>query len=193
MKKVTLNKKSWHFKIYSFVVDSNAPKSLCPYFWTMVAIFCFSPILLCIFSIGFIVTKLSKFFDRPTTAKERGRKDAKKASRVKFWNRIGDAFKWFIPRMFLLLFLAIFVLGSYLYTVEEGIGSFLLRLLIIILIALTIIGFVYSIQKLAEFAKPSAKKFFRVINPLNWKVVKLLGIMIVATYKKMCPMIEWKK
>ena len=43
---ITLNKNSWHYKIYSKIVDNTPPKSLCPYFWTLVMIFTFSPLIL---------------------------------------------------------------------------------------------------------------------------------------------------
>lgn len=59
MKQVTLNKNSWHYKIYDYFVGGE-PKSLCPYFWTLVALFIFSPFILLVFGFAFLMEKYAK-------------------------------------------------------------------------------------------------------------------------------------
>ncbi len=56
---ITLKKDSWHFKIYSKVISEREPKSLCPYFWSWVAMIIGSPILI-LFG---IMRFLSKVFE----------------------------------------------------------------------------------------------------------------------------------
>jgi hypothetical protein len=204
MKRVTLNKNSWHFKYYTAVMSDKAPSSLCPYFWQMVILLTLSPIIIPAMGIGAGVSRLNKFIEKTfpkkvkkeLTMEQRVEKMDKELEKLRIknerMNKAADATskvsKWIL--------LPIFILGV-IYAVYSTVSKIgFLALFIHICIALGIIAIIALIVYVGvEYGEKISKpvgKFFSFINPLNWKVTQIIGEMIVAWYKDACPLITWE-
>lgn len=208
---ITLNKNSWHFKYYSSMISETPPRSLCPYFWTMVLLIIISPIIGSAFLISLIGKKINSAVDyvkflfrskEPEIKKpqksieeliaEMDKKYAAELVRTQRWNKAGDVVskivKWgLLPIIALFL---LFNLGSAVY--EAGWLLTLIGIGVIILIVGFILGIIYVIEEYGSAMGYGIYKFFGYINPLNWKVVIILGEMIKTAYTKACPLITWE-
>jgi hypothetical protein len=204
---VTLNKDSWHYKYYSAMVGSKPPRTLCPYFWIMVALIIISPIVGSIFLIGKITSFISKGYNKlkpkkvkPSETYEEtlARWDKERAAETKrylFWGKVGDIcfklFKWVIIPVIGITIL--YVLSSSAYQMGW------LVTLITISIILFLIGIMLSIYWLIDrYGEVVGGGFirlvvtiFKFINPFNWKITMIIGEMIKAGYTKACPLIQW--
>jgi len=172
MAQVSLNKNSWHFKYYSFVVSDTPPKTLCPYFWTMIALIFMSPLIGLISSFVFIHKHISLFFDKIVPKKEKKEKSFEqiekewkvmkenKKRREEKWNKIG----WI---------------------------KFLIHLGLAILIIALFLGFIFLWEKFTD--KVIDKINFKRLNPLSWKITNIIGEMIKTAYTKACPLITWEE
>jgi hypothetical protein len=205
MAQVTLNKNSWHFQYYSMIVSDTPPKTLCPYFWTMVAILIMSPIVGLIFLISFIMKHVTDFFDKVTPKKEKKQKTfedleaelreirMKREQKEKFWNKAGDVTSWTFGRVFVpLLFISLLYL-AYRSAIKIGWLEFFVSLGIGLLLMSAILGIVFLIEKFGGRVGRFILMVFQIVNPLNWKAVKILGEMINAAYTKACPLITWEE
>jgi len=181
---ITLNKHSWHFKIYSKVISETPPKSLCPYFWSMIALTVFSPGILLFFGLK----KVSLFFDRIIPKKKKTKKDIfsmtkgeldeeykklkKSMKRSEIAGKI--VFGFWITFMFIIV-----IVGAYFGIQKDGLFVFLRMIFSLIGIATSIYwfirGLIYVIPKIRE------SNVYRV--PVE---------MIKAVYTKTCPIINWK-
>lgn len=204
MKRVTLNKDSWHFKYYTTVMSNQAPSSLCPYFWQMVLLLGLSPIIIPFMGIASGVSKLNKFLEKTfpkkvkkqLTMEQRIEKMDKELEKLRIknerLNKAADATskisKWIL--------LPVVVLGL-LYMIYNAVSTIgLLALFVHICIAIGIIAIVAGIIYIGveygdKISKPVGK-FFSFINPLNWKFIQIIGEMIYAWYKNACPLITWE-
>ena len=204
---VTLNKDSWHYRYYSAMVGSKPPRTLCPYFWIMVALIIISPIVGSIFLIGKITTFISESYNKlkpkkvkPSETYEEtlarwDRERAAEDKRYLFWNKVGNIsskfFKWVI--LPLLGITILYLLSSSAYQMGW------LGTLITILVFSGILGIMLSIYWLLDrYGEVVGGGFvrlvvtiFKFINPFNWKVTMIIGEMIKAGYTKACPLIQW--
>jgi len=204
---VTLNKDSWHYKYYSAMVGSKPPRTLCPYFWIMVALIIISPIVGSIFLIGKITTFISKSYNKlkpkkvkPSETYEEtlarwDREHATEAKRYLFWNKVGDIsskfFKWVIlPVMGIGL---LYMLSSSAY--QMGWLTTLVTILVILFIIGIMLSIYWLIDRYAEVVGGGLVRLvvtiFKFINPFNWKITMIIGEMIKAGYTKACPLIQW--
>ena len=181
---ITLNKNSWHFKIYSKVISETPPKSLCPYFWSMIALTVFSPCILLVF----LLKKVSLFFDRIVPKKKKTKKDIfsmtseeldedlkkmkKNARRSEIAGKI--LFGVWLTFMFIIV-----IVGTYFGIQKDGLFVFLRTIFSLIGIITTMYwivrGLIYVIPKIT-----------------NSNVIKVPVAMIKAVYTKTCPIINWK-
>lgn len=201
---IKLNKKSWHAKVYQLVVDSEPPKSLCPYFWSLVAIIIFSPIIFLIMGTAWLTkvaedTKVNLF--PPKQKPERSWEDIRKEwdeerirdkKRAATMDKIFEVFitvmKWVVlPLIAVGVLYIVYASGT-----KMGWGQFFTSILIAILIMLPILFLVWLIEKYSYKIGGFFGKVLSTINPFNWAVTKIVGGMIYATYKKACPIIEWE-
>lgn len=200
MKKVELVENSWHFKIYSKFISDQKPKTLCPYFWTWVAIILFAPFVLAMWPIVIVATKIVEYFEKkndklsyPEWKRKRDRKAKRQAWWDKFWKVMGIMASRFVRYIILPIAGIGLVYSLYRSIGTVNWGEVLVRIVAVIVISAVII---LIIQGLALLYNKSYRAyiapFFKAINPFNWKITKLIGTMIVATYKKACPIIEWK-
>ena len=204
MAQVTLNKDSWHFKYYSMIVSDNPPKSLCPYFWTMIPLILLSPVIGLIVVLAFIHKHVTSFFDSIVPKKvkkektfedlEREHKEwkIKSEKREQTWQNIGKKFAWILK--FIVLPSLIIYLGYLIYTTGIKIGwfRFFINLVGGIVIVSMVIGFIVLVETYGGRVGKFILKLLRPLNIINWKVTKICGEMIVATYTKMCPIITWE-
>jgi len=194
MAQVTLNKNSWHFKLYKSMVSDDTPKSLCPYFWTMVLLIILSPLIVVAYGIVEIGTFLTKKFGSKKIETfgeklERYRKEEEKAiKRMKFWDRAGEICSWVIKYV-VLPFIIICFIGLIVYS---GMEMGWLELLKQVLIGLTVVGVLTSIPFLLIKISPFLGKILTRLNPFNWKVTIIIGEMIKTVYTKACPLITWE-
>ena len=183
MAQVTLNKDSWHFKYYSMIVSDNPPKSLCPYFWTMVPLILLSPFIGLIVVLAFIHKHVTSFFDSIVP---------KKVEKEKTWQNIGNKFAWVLKFIVLPLLVVYLIYLIYTTGVKVGWTKFFIYLGLGIVLISSVIGFIYVAETYGGHVGSFIIKCLKPFNPLNWKVTKICGEMVVATYTKMCPIITWE-
>jgi hypothetical protein len=201
---VNLKKESWHYKIYAAVIDDNPPKSLCPYFWSLVAIFVFSPLILFVFSVMWIDKKIKHFWSliykpkpKPQKSWEILVKEAevtriKKEKIRKIKNNVSDGVRFVI--LYFLIPLLVLWLSWLIYTLGNKMGwleFFITAGLTIggtVVVALIILGGTYLLEKHSN----KLTSLTNYINPFNWGIFQIVGGMIYATYKKACPIINWE-
>lgn len=184
MKKISLNKNSWHYRYYSWVLcKDSTPKTLCPYFWTMVVLVLFLPVVLFIKLIGM----LFNFFDKRHSEKlykklldenydyEKERAKSRKIDKV--IEIIGKVVTGFI------LLCLVTLLGLALYTGVKEVGwlTALKNLFTLIGIITTFLLIVAGIAELEIGSKIVKSKFIQVPKA-----------MIIAVYTKSCPLVDWK-
>lgn len=182
--KISLNKNSWHFKLYSLVISDNPPKSLCPYFWSMVVILVFSP---CFLYIG-LHKLLTKGFDKLLNRKKTPKKSIfdmsaeeleEENKRLKKINRRMDITGKILMGLFVLFLLTIFGICFYFGVRKEGLFNLIRNLL-------SIVGFCFILYLIIDFIFKNSKKI------VNSNIIKVPVAMIKAIYTKTCPIINWK-
>lgn len=206
---VTLKQNSWHFKLYSKVIDDNPPKTLCPYFWSLVAILLFSPILLTMLLIKSLLEGIEylrksitpvkvepekSFEERLDEMRKQIAKDNKREERrMKTLNvmvGVGSLlFKWVVlPSLAIGIIYTIFVTGN-------SIGWLQLLLIVgaVLGFILIIFGFVWTIDTYGNKIIHPIGKVLRKLNPIKWSITQIIGGMIYATYVKACPVIQWEE
>jgi hypothetical protein len=182
MKRVSLNKDSWHFKYYSWIIGSDAPKTLCPYFWTMVAIVSLAPIVVFFKLLGMLGSYLEKRSDAKILKKfkDPNYDPDKEYEKMKKREKIGEI-TGKIALGFLILF-AMFVIGVVFYESSTKYGWFeVLKNLMAIIGLITV--FLLSIFGLMEL------QLGRRIANSNF--IQVPKSMIIAVYTKACPLVEW--
>lgn len=201
---LTLNRNSWHAKLYTLVLESEPPKTLCPYFWTLFAIFVFSPIILVIVSMGWVIkgfesVKTSVYTPKPKPEKtleeirkewdEQKIRDARRSNNVDLvLNVFIFTIKWVVaPLAALFLIYAVYISGT-----KMGWGTLLLTLLIAIICMVPVLGLIWLFDKYQYTIGGFLGRVFKTLNPFNWSITKMIGGMIYATYKKACPIIQWE-
>jgi hypothetical protein len=195
---ITLDTNSWHYKLYSKVFNGKPPKSLCPYFWTIVALVVFSPFLLILFIMFSVMewydkTK-KKYFPKEEvlmTYEELNKywieEEEKDKKRDEFWQNVGNKIQTF----FSLFFIALFLFLIYAFIANSIKIGWLLTLKTIgfsLLIGGSIVLFFWLLGRVFKLIIPVVEK----IKPTSWSITKMIGGMIYATYTKACPLIEWK-
>jgi hypothetical protein len=199
MAQVTLNKNSWHFKYYSMIVSDTPPKTLCPYFWTMVSLIFISPVI----GVIIIIKYVSLFFDKIVPKKEKKEKSyeqiemewkqmkEREKKREAFWNKIGDKFSWLFRFIFLPSLLIVLIYTLVKFGVKLGWMRFLIHLGLALLIIAIFLGFIYLFEKFID--KVFVKINFKKLNPFKWKITNIIGEMIKTAYTKACPLITWQE
>jgi hypothetical protein len=193
MQQVTLNKNSWHFKLYKSMVSDDTPKSLCPYFWIMVLLIILSPLIGVAYGIVEIGTFLTKKFGSKKIETfgeklERYRKEeVKSIRRMIFWDRAGEICSW-VTRYIVLPSMIICIIGL---VIDGGMKIGWLELLKQTLMTLTVVGVLIGLVFLLIKISPFLGKILSLINPLNWKVIIIIGEMIKTVYTKACPLVTW--
>jgi hypothetical protein len=185
-KKITFNKNSWHFWYYSNVFSKEQPKVLCPYYWIMVYLILMSPIILPILGIKKTFHYIGSKFktDKPKLEKEYNHK--KEMKRLKIGEMIGKI---------LSVMLVILLVGLLGYAIVHGISKYgwltaLKKVLIHLLMGL---GISASIIVLLTICWYTIKGFrFICLKLYNTNFIQVPKEMVVAIYKKACPIIEWK-
>lgn len=176
--KIELKKDSWHFKFYTFMVDDNAPKSLCPYFWTLVVSMLLSPAILVFKLLSFIgntfkrkrvdtskmtIVELKEYYDAET-------------KKLKHQNKISAI----ILVSILIVFGLATVICLIFCIIRDG---FVAILPLLIIIGLTLI--IILLGKVNE-------KYKVMYKLSNVSLFVMIRGMIKAIYTKTCPLINWK-
>lgn len=196
---ITLNKNSWHSKYYKWVLNSEPPKSLCPYFWISFALLVFSPIIFIVRSISWITMKMFDFSVNKKddvfsneTLEDYLEKTKKRQERNNKTNRIlGHIGKFFF---YVLLGIVLFIL--ILFIKQHGVLQLLFRVIIGALMCFTISFVIVTIVSLSDSRDNSIKRFCKkhlsFLDVTKWESVKMIVAMMKSIYKKACPLITWK-
>lgn len=177
---ITLNKNSWHFKYYKWSLESETPpKSLCPYFWSMVGLILLFPFILLIKGLSY---RHDKSFEKkwekrakmtPEQIQKANKRDDRRDRIIEY---VGKGFVGII------LLFGVFLIGALIYT---GIGElgwleFVKRLFMIIgiLTVLVLIVITWVDKNIGG----------KIINS---KLVQVPIAMVKAVYTKACPLIKW--
>ena len=155
---IKLNKNSWHFKMYESVVSTNPPKSLCPYFWSMVLIICISPMILLFKLVDYIGDSFTKLRNKLTPkkvkpelsydewVKKREVEFEKSMIRQEKWDKASNitatVFKWVV-----LPLVGLVVIYGF-YEVSKSIG--LIGILSAVGIALLLVSFIIGTVTVGE-------------------------------------------
>lgn len=210
MQQVTLNKNSWHYKYYCMVVGDYAPKSLCPYFWTMVILIIVSPVFLLAMGVIKFMDTATGFFDKITIIKSKkevkevkrkteqewdewfDEQEKKAIAKKERWDKLSHKFSLVFGWVIVPLIFIVAIWQGYNLIVKHGIIPIVVVLLIILVFVGVIWGFVWLANTYAEKTGKNLIKFFKFINPLRFKSVQIIGQMIKAWYTKACPLITWE-
>lgn len=210
MQQVTLNKKSWHYKYYSSVVGDYAPRSLCPYFWTMVLLVFMSPLIgtawLAIEVIKFLTDLSDKLVpskaNNATTESKRwtdeewnkyfDEQEQKAIAKKERWDKVTNKFQMFFKWVLLPLIVS-FVLYSVFGFVKKNGILFTLAIITTLIVFISVIwSFIWLVEKYAIKIGDGLFSGLKYINPLRWKAIQIIGEMIKAWYTKACPLITWQ-
>jgi hypothetical protein len=177
---ITLNKSSWHFKLYSNIFSDTPPKSLCPYFWSMVAIVVFSPFFLFLFIMRF----LSALFEsKPKPKKpmsEMSNEEIKlENERLEKKLKRSEVGAKIVLGVSGLLALGLLVLSSYFWISKDGWYVFFRAIFAVIGMCVSVYGILTLISK-------------NYSNIVKSNFVKVPVEMIKPIYTKACPIINWK-
>ena len=180
MKTVTLSTKSpfsWYYKL----VMGKLPKSLCPYFWTMLIIVPLSPIILTFIGIK----RLVKWIGRKLTGKPKPELtfeqemvlDQKRRKVSKKMETVGKIFLGFV---------ALFYGSILIYGIFKGVSA--IGLLMFLVYVFAVIGF------LGTFFYCVFKFFENEIGDkiLDSNFVQIPVQSISGWYNRNCPLINWK-
>jgi len=201
--KVTLNRESWHYRLFKKELPyTNAPASLCPYFWTIVGLCLVTPFLL----VGRGLERLSKWVSNLIPkSKEVVKPEQSHDEWLKEWNdkikkdrikqeRLDKIGKIVGKGLLYLLFIGGcigIVFGLYTIVTESKLMEMAVALVIVVSMVGVVLGLAWAIEKFGHYLADWIISFFKWINPFKWSITKMIGWMIVAGYKKMCPLVEW--
>ena len=165
MNQVKLNKNSWHYRYYSQIVGSYTPKSLCPYFWSLVGLLMLSPFIFFIYymtmfsdyvtkKIDTILPKKKVKYDYPKNDDEWveyfKKQNELSERREKYWDKIFS--KTTIIAKWIVLPILVIALVYLIYYGGEKYGwlSLLIRIGLALLFIGIIFGIVVFIEKITE-------------------------------------------
>jgi hypothetical protein len=215
---IKFNTKSWHFRYYTFMVGkSNPPRTLCPYFWSLVGITAIAPILFLVFAIFKTVELFGKL--RIGKYLNKFRKPApvlsfeEELERLRKRQRRSENVGKFVGGFFVGLAILGVIFVASLLGGEFGILPLVIGLFAIIGVIATSFVFVKLYIDLEVGEKIAESKMVCVtrnilgkVNVLGkvwrflktylfgkiWKGLQIIGQMVKAVYTKSCPMIEWE-
>ena len=187
--KIQLNKNSWHFNYYSSVISDRTPKTLCPYFWTMVTLIVLSPVLLP-FMLGIKINKMipkkkpvpkKSIFDM--TDEELDVETKRINKRLKRSEIVGKI----VMTIFILFIVSLVVLTFYLGAKKDGWFEVLKTMFS--LIGLWSVMY-FTITFLIEHNVGSkVSKMLCGVSKCN--IIRVPVEMIKSFYTKACPLINW--
>jgi len=181
-KTIKFNKNSWHFWYYSNVFSKEQPKVLCPYYWSMVFLILLSPIILPILGVKKLFYYIRSKFktNKPKVEKEYDYdKELRKLKTVVIIGKV------------LFGIIIIGVLLGIVYCFYDGVTKYgwLYILKVIGAGILVVLGIILSIV----FFYYTFKGFRYVCLKLYYtNFIQVPKQMVVAIYKRACPIIEWK-
>jgi len=186
---IKLNKNSWHYRSYTKFISDDPPKSLCPYFWIMFGLVIIYPF---IFIFKKMFTFLELMVDLVDSFKvNRPKKQKKTLSFEEIYLRAVKKNKRYeligkISFIFLMIFFGtIFI--AFIYITSQKIGWFQT-----IINLFAFIGFIGSIVVIVFFALEYEWEDKIKNKIINLSIVKMVKEIIVASYKKSCPIIKWE-
>lgn len=180
---VNLSKNSWHSKYYNFVKGYYPSfKSLCPYFWTIVSLIVFSPLILFWKGLRFIGDKLCDVYLKHIKRNQNKPLKKTESSKSKSWikinqKKVDNIIEWIVKTIvitFSLFGLFIILLAIYDLFNKKGLMVGFAIIFSIIGVIASIIGITWGLLSFGDSD--------------TWKMIK--G-MIYSVKNKVCPMIKW--
>ena len=239
MKRITLDRNSWHFKYYCWVLNTKTPPAtLCPYFWTMICLIAIAPIILFFAGIYFLFNKVVNIYNYlgeklDDLINKRNKNKVSKGElspeeildynlrdldRRKRKHQIGKYIVKFLIIAGKTIFFSFIILaigiGIYQFYKSdkkiEGLIFAFIMIVIVVVIYFTILGIIklsdnYKKRKrirrynssedvYSEAYPHKETAFTKFVSKIFRKIgygINLTWTMIVATYRKACPIITW--
>lgn len=182
---MTLNLNSWHAKYYKLVLDRNPPKSLCPYFWTMVVFVVFAPIVLLA---HYVIEWTSTLFDKmrinseiKKAIKPRKPYDAEKERKKQIRTERGlEVFGKILIILGITSF--VFFIGMLIFTTLKHVGFW--NTIISTFFLVGVFTTLYHITKAMVDNRVGRKM-------MNSSFIQIPIEMVIAVYTKACPIVTW--
>lgn len=189
--KVNLNKDSWHFQYYKFLTMTEgvpiAPKSLCPYFWSLVFLTFALPVIL-----------IAKMVLAAMERSHRSTEEARSKWTPEQWDmwserrkKKQESYQAIMPKvgkaclaLALTALAAMLIYGCIMLTIKGDWLKFLLEMGKAFAIASIVFGIIWIISKKGGAAARWIRRSF---------LVNFVGGMIYAAYNKACPIIQWEE
>jgi hypothetical protein len=187
-RQINFNVNSWHFKYYKYVTGNSKPKTLCPYFWTLLFIIPFSffivPIILLIKLIGYSWEKSEQKEEEKLSKMSRSEqndyfinKRKRELRKERIGTILGKVFLWTLISFGALVIIITIITTKFnpifwkeLFLVIGILGTICL---VIWLLTKLIVGFSKWVKNTSGY-----QIFVRGIN---------------AWYDKSCPLIKWEE
>jgi hypothetical protein len=191
--KIQLNKNSWHFKYYSKVIGGTPPKTLCPYFWCMVALIVVSPVFLLFWSGMWVGEKFNRMIPKKTPKPKKSVYDMtedeldNELERIKRRLKKSEVMGKIVMTIFMLFIVSLVVLTFYLGAKKDGWFEALKTMFS--LIGLWSVMY-FTIKFLIErnVGTKLSKMLCRVSNK---NIIRVPFEMVKSFYTKTCPLINW--
>lgn len=178
---VTFNKSSWHTRYYKWIFQkTELPKSLCPYFWSMVAGVLLFPFFLFIKIVVYFIDKSwEKKMKRTEEENERRRKRSKLIEKIAII--IGKILLGFLIGLVLL------IIGVLIYDGVNKVGWLKVLESFLIIIG-SIASFAGIIILIINISEPVGDFFKRLWNS---SPIQTIRGMVSGFFEKVCPIINW--
>jgi hypothetical protein len=188
MKKVSLDKNSWHFKYYSLVTGNETPKTLCPYFWTMVILVLLSPVILFIVGIAKLVSYISKFVNKnkPVKVYDEVKEQKKRLRSVKL-EKIFEIIAKVVLGFLLLVFVSLIIYAFYDTVGKIGWFQLLKSVFAVIGLCTSVTLITLGLVEVRIGRLIMKTKFMVGLG----KMLSVIKSMVIAVYTKSCPLVEW--
>ena len=188
--KIQLNKNSWYFKYYSSVISDRTPKTLCPYFWTMVTLIVLSPVLIP-FMLG---VKISKMIPKKKPVPKKSIFDMTNEELDTENKRLGKVLKRseIVGKIVMTtfgLFIASLLIISF-YLGAKKVGWFEVIRNLFSLIGIWSVMY-FTITFLLEH-NVGSKVSKMLCGVSNKNIIRVSFEMVKSFYTKACPIINWK-
>lgn len=196
---IKLKTNSWHFKLYTLVASDTPPRSLCPYFWSLVGIIITSPLILIAYGFVKLSDKISegvKWLQHQEYIKRKPKPKKTVEELLEKWRRDEEAsakrviLLAKIGKVLLITLVVSIITLMLIFMKEDSWIEFFIALGASFVIILSIVGAV------AIFDWFNLGEKFEKFTPLKWlkesSGYQLVIGIIVATYTKLCPIIQWQ-
>lgn len=198
---IKLNADSWHYRLFNKNFPyTSPPKTLCPYFWILVALIITYPFFRVAEFFTDLSNRLSKMFPKKETPRETPEEWERKWNEKKAKEKRKEAIMERLGKVLVKIFLfgiapvgiGIALYQLYLIGHSHGWLHLIIATGICLGVVLALVGVVFFgewfLNKYFDAMGKGITKFaIFIFTPLKW-----IGWMIKAGYEKACPLVKWE-